>query len=78
MKALALTVAAVLAVSGSAWAAGGKNQQRLAERQDQIAEGQILCEEAGVETVVIRDESGEITIACHKLAPESAPAPDAP
>jgi hypothetical protein len=78
MKALALTVAAVLAVSGSAWAGGGKNKNRLAERQDQIAESQLLCEETGVETIVIRDESGEITIACHKLAPESAPAAEAP
>lgn len=79
MKAVALTVAAMLAVSASAFADTGlKKNKRLADRQEQITEGQVLCEESGVQTVVVRDETGEITIACDKLAHESAPAPSAP
>lgn len=75
MKAVALTVAAMLVVSASAFAEGGKNQERLADRLEAVEEGQMICEEDGVETVVLRDEDGEITVSCEKLAPESAPAP---
>jgi hypothetical protein len=77
MKAVALTVAAMLVVSASAFAEGGKQQQRLADRLDQITDGQVLCEEDGVQIVVLKDETSEITIACNKLAPETSPAPKA-
>lgn len=75
MKAVALAVATMLVVSASAFAEGGKNQQRLADRLNQITDGQVLCEEEGVQIVVLKDETSEITIACDKLAPASAPAP---
>ena len=66
----------MLAVSASASADTGlKKNNRLADHQKQITEAQVLCEESGVQTVMVRDETGEITIACDKLAPESAPAP---
>lgn len=79
MKAVALTLAATLAASSLAFADTGlKNKKHLADRQDAVTEGQILCEEEGVQTVVIKDESGEITIACDKLAPETSPAPTVP
>jgi len=78
MKALVFTFAAMVAMSGYALAdVGGQNRQKMAERLVEITEGQILCEEAGVQTVVIKDDDGEIVIACDKLAPGTSPAPGA-
>jgi hypothetical protein len=68
MKTRYLVIGAILClVTAVALAAGGKN--RLSEVRTDISEMYLLCEEVGVEQVVVESDGVTVTLRCAPEAP---------